>query len=788
MSTEDNAQFLEMLESWSQPVVIRQGEKFVFANKAIADLYGYETAEAIMALGSSSALLAQGERERLARYRAARDRGEAAPACYELQLVRKDGSVWWAENRVREMVWKGKPAVMVAVSDVTERHRTEDALKASEARFKDFAESAAQWFWETDAHHRFVYHSRGINPLAGILNRTRYELRMADDTEDALWQAHLADLEARRPFMNFEYSRYDEHGDLRYISVNGKPTFTDNGEFLGYRGTGSDVTERKKAEQALIASEARAAESHALLVDAIESLSEGFALIDPDDRLMMTNKQFLKYYQSLSHLYVPGTSYEDITRGVAASGLAPEAQGREDDWVRERLDRHMHPSGPFERQLGEDRWILVDERKTSNGSTVSVFTDISEMKRAETELRALNRDLEKRVGERTKALSHELRERERAQLSLRQSEERLRVVMDSTVDGLIVIDENGIIESFSRSASEIFGYTPAEIIGRNVDLLMPEPDRSRHDGYVQRYLKSGESRIIGIGREVKGQRKDGTIIPVELGVSEVTMGDERFFTGTVRDITERKRVEEELLLAWKAADSANQAKSEFLSSMSHELRTPLNAIMGFGQLLREYSDRPLTEEQTISVQQILDSGQHLLGLVNEVLDLSKIEAGHMELSLEPTDPVATLRESMLLVQQAADSRRISIRLDIDEAVAGPKKLVQADPNRLKQVFLNVLSNAVKYNRDQGMVAISAAATNGGKLRIAITDTGPGIPVEKYGEVFRPFSRLGMEASNVEGTGIGLAISRQMIESMDGRLEFESTLGEGSTFWLEVPFA
>ncbi len=788
MSKSNNAQFLEMLETWSQPVAIRQGEKFVFVNQALADLYGYESVEAVLALGSSSVILAEGERERLARYRAARDKGEAAPACYELQLVRKDGSLWWAENRVREMLWNAEPAVMVAVSDVTERRRSEEALRASEARFKDFAESAAQWFWETDARHRFVYHSRGINPVDVILDRTRHELRMAEDADDAMWLAHLADLEAWRPFRNFEYSRYDEHGDVHFVSISGKPIFGDDGTFLGYRGIGSDVTERKRAEQALIASETRAAESHALLVDAIESLSEGFALLDPDDRLMMTNRQFLKHYKSVSHLYVPGTSYEDIAAGVAASGLIPEAQGQEDDWVRKRIERHRQPSGPFELQLGPGRWLLVDESKTSNGSTVSVFTDITELKRAESDLRVLNRDLEGRVEQRTRALSHELREREQAQLSLRHSEERLRVVMDSTVDGIIVIDEDGVIETFSRSASEIFGYAPDEIIGRNIDLLMPEPDRSRHAGYMRRYLAGGESHIIGIGREIKAQRKDGTIIPIEIGVSEVTMGDERFFTGTVRDISERKRVEEELLLAWKAADSANQAKSEFLSSMSHELRTPLNGIMGFAQLLKEYSDQPLTEEQRTSVQQILDSGRHLLGLVNEILDLSKIEAGHMDLSLEPTDIVATLGESVSLVQPLADSRRISIAFDLGELEVVPKTLVRVDPNRLKQVLLNVLSNAVKYNRDGGAVTIAAAAASSGMLRIAISDTGPGIPHEQYDEVFRPFSRLGMEASKIEGTGIGLAISRQLIESMDGRLEFESSLGEGSRFWLEIPLA
>jgi signal transduction histidine kinase len=219
--------------------------------------------------------------------------------------------------------------------------------------------------------------------------------------------------------------------------------------------------------------------------------------------------------------------------------------------------------------------------------------------------------------------------------------------------------------------------------------------------------------------------------------------------------------------------------------MSHELRTPLNAILGFTQLLRDYPDQPLSDEQQGHIKQILDGGKHLLGLVNDVLDLARVESGRLAVSLESTDLAQAVRESLVLVQQLAEERDIAVTLDTELASA---IFVNADPSRLKQVLLNVLSNAVKYNRDKGSVTVTAKTSGNGMLRISVSDTGSGIAPQKHDEVFRPFSRLGAEASKIEGTGIGLTISRQLIESMGGTLDFESTLGSGSTFWFEVPLA
>ena len=361
-----------------------------------------------------------------------------------------------------------------------------------------------------------------------------------------------------------------------------------------------------------------------------------------------------------------------------------------------------------------------------------------------------------------------------------QVENRVRAIIETVADGVVMIDRHGTIQAVNRAAERLFGYTTDEMVEQNVKMLMPEPYRSAHDGYLRHYLDTGEKKIIGIGREVVGLRKNNSVFPMELSVGEMEVDGERMFTGVVRDITERKQAEIAIQTAKADAEFANKAKSEFLSRMSHELRTPLNAIMGFAQLLQFNTKEPLTENQTDYLKIILSGGQHLLKLINDVLDLAKIEAGKLHVSIENVDPIDVIVECLPFIEGMAQERAITVTRDLTPAGA-----VRADFTRLRQCVLNLLSNAVKYNRDGGKVSIAVAAAGRETVRIAVSDTGFGIPPHRKSELFQPFSRLGIEERQVDGSGIGLALTRELIALMDGRVGFDSTPGKGSTFWLDL---
>ncbi len=402
-------------------------------------------------------------------------------------------------------------------------------------------------------------------------------------------------------------------------------------------------------------------------------------------------------------------------------------------------------------------------------------------------------------------------ERDQAEDRLKASQERLAGILDIAPDAIITIDDDYNIRMFNHGAESVFGYSSDELLGKHLDILIPERFRAEHSEHIREFAESGvNSRAMKDRGQVVGLRQDGTEFPAEAAISMLEQDGQTLFTVHMHDISERWQAEQELHRAHQElearvedrtqelrqevaertraeaeAEKASQAKTEFLSAMSHELRTPLNAILGFGQLLRDYPDKELTEEQRASVDQILDGGKHLLGLVNEVLDLSRIETGQLGLSLESVSVANTIDESLVLIQALANERGIAV---IADATVTPELLVNADRSKFKQVLLNVLSNAVKYNRESGTVTLDAAAAGDGMWRINVRDTGPGIPADKHDDVFRPFSRLGAEASKIEGTGIGLSISRQLIESMGGSLDFESVVGQGSTFWIELPAA
>jgi PAS domain S-box-containing protein len=381
------------------------------------------------------------------------------------------------------------------------------------------------------------------------------------------------------------------------------------------------------------------------------------------------------------------------------------------------------------------------------------------------------------IGER---MEHETETRRRAEAAHRESEERYRIVVEGASEAILTIDEDNLIVYANPAAERIFGHAVSDLIKHHFNMLVAE-NEGRVDALV---FPPPPELLSGKGQravEIDGRHRDGARIPLEVSFGEYYRGREHAYIGIVRDITERKAVERALKMAKEAAEQANTAKSEFLSRMSHELRTPLNAILGFGQLL-EMDE--LNEEQREGVEQILKAGRHLLDLINEVLDIARIEAGRLALSLEPTPLGEVVREARELVRPIAGQRMVSLDSGPVDASAAH---VLADRQRLKQVMLNLLSNAVKYNREGGSVSVTTE-THGGEVSIHVADSGIGIPGDKLDALFTPFERLDADRTGIEGTGLGLALSRRLVQAMGGRMLVASEVGTGSTFTVILPVA
>jgi PAS domain S-box-containing protein len=367
-------------------------------------------------------------------------------------------------------------------------------------------------------------------------------------------------------------------------------------------------------------------------------------------------------------------------------------------------------------------------------------------------------------------------------------------ILTSANFSIIATDEKGVIQLFNVGAERMLGYTAAEVVNKlkPSDIHDPEEVRARAQalslelgtpitpGFEALAFKA--SRGIEDIYELTYVCKSGSRFPAIVSITALR-DDYGAIIGYLligTDNSVRKRVELELNKAMAVAERANQAKSDFLSSMSHELRTPLSAILGFAQLMESGTPSP-TPGQKRSIEQILKAGWYLLELINEVLDLALIESGRLPLSLEPVSLTELVRECHAMIEPQAQKRGIAMSFP----QAKLSYFVKADRTRLKQVLINLLSNAVKYNKAGGSVAVNFVSANPGRIRICVKDTGEGLSAAHLAQLFQPFNRLGKETGIEQGTGIGLMVSKQLVELMMGKIGVESTVGEGSEFWVEL---
>jgi PAS domain S-box-containing protein len=371
------------------------------------------------------------------------------------------------------------------------------------------------------------------------------------------------------------------------------------------------------------------------------------------------------------------------------------------------------------------------------------------------------------------------KQRQQIENALRDSESKNRAILKTMIGSIIVIDSKGIVEFFNPAAEEIFGYSADDIIGHNVNRLMPEPYNNEHDTYINNYLTTGQRKVIGIGREVVAKRKDGSLFPIELAVNEMKEGDALKFVGRIIDITERKAAEQALIKAKEQAEESNRLKSEFLNVISHELRTPLTIMLGNLPLLTDPDDLPEADEIADIAKDIEDSGRHLLALINDLLDLSKIEAGKMTINKELLS-VATLTQDVITsVKTMAFEKNVMIKTEIDDIE------VFADPIRLKQILLNLLGNAVKFT-ENGFIKVKIKPM-AHQVHFSIEDTGCGIDEQDIPLIFNAFRQSDSSvARRADGTGLGLAITKKLVELHNGEISVKSQLGKGSVFSFSIP--
>ncbi len=331
----------------------------------------------------------------------------------------------------------------------------------------------------------------------------------------------------------------------------------------------------------------------------------------------------------------------------------------------------------------------------------------------------------------------------------------------------------------------MFQYSFAEVVDKSIEKLLDKESYDEYREVIQAESSNSIKRNLVSDKKVFCWRKDGKFFSGEMGISKITIDGEPLFTSCIRDITQREMYETNLIKAKEEALRANQAKSEFLASMSHELRTPLNAIIGFSQLIMKCTTDPLSESQSESVEQIRGAGEHLLSLINDILDLAKIDSGKTALSLEPLYVKNLVAEVGSLIESTGSKLGIQVSIHNN---CHEDTYIWGDGVRVKQVLLNLLSNGIKYNKPNGEVFLKTDQDPSSEDRIlfSVSDTGRGISPEHLKNIFEPFNRGDAEGTEIEGTGIGLSITKKLIEAMNGSLNVTSSVGKGSCFEVSLP--
>lgn len=747
----------------------------IFANPAFNKVTGYQLDEV---LGKNCRFLRGPgtDAEQNARLR------EAIEAAREyrgtLLNYRKDGTPFWNELVVSPVFdAQGQLTNFIGLqTDVTEQVENQNAVRQREEHFRALIENASDIVCVTDGAGLCLYASPSLERILGYqpaqaVGHDIFKIVESDGDANLRERLHGRREEGQKRL--FLHRCRHANGSWRWLESSARDERR-NPAVGGIIINSRDVTERLAVEDALKESETRFARMVANVPGMI------FQFVQRPD-----GTQFFPYI-SQGGFEICGYTAQEIQNDIS---LIFRCLHPDDRLIFEQAIRQSSQNlVPFEwegrLQHRDGHWLWARSVSRPNqlpdGSIVwdGLMTDISAEKQADAELRASREqlqhafdELEERVRERTTDL-------QAANDSLRQSEERYRSLAYNFPNGaLFLFDRDLRFQIVGGRALEQLGYTPQRLEGKTIWEGLP-PELVPVLEPIYREILRGETPTFDIERQ--GRTFSVHTFPVRNESGEIYAG-----MVAALDITSRKRAEEalqnatlEAQAARESAESANRANSEFLSRMSHELRTPLNSILGFGQLLQR-SD--LSAKQKKRTDLIVTAGRHLLDLINEVLDIARIEAGRLDLSTEPMRAAEAIQEAVSLARPLAQRRNIALEVQ----TCGDDLFLLGDRQRVRQVLLNLVSNALKYNYDGGWVRVQCLQTER-DVCIAVSDGGPGIEPGFEERLFAPFERLGAERSDIEGTGLGLALSQRLVIEMGGRIEVQSEPGVGSTFTLRLP--
>ncbi|MCH8183279.1 MAG: PAS domain S-box protein [Proteobacteria bacterium] len=785
---------------------------------------------------------------------------------------------WRAEQMLPLLLgaiaWLMAVVVVAAVgrSIVRESERREAAVLAlarSEQRFRDYSDSASDWLWEMGPDLRFRFLSKssvwerlGLQPES-LIGCSLEEIAAGDGGGDAA-RRYEAATKARDPFRNLTFELRNGGSETRFIQISGKPVFGapvpgEDREFLGYRGTGGDITTE-------VAADARAQRAQNQLSDAIEAINDGFALYDAEHRLVLANERYRQIFPEFASIVKPGMHYGDYLWAQVRAGHTPEGLDPE-EWIAGILASTRKTGRPRERQMQGGRWYLSSNHATREGGFVGIRTDISDLKRHELNLRenearlrsvianapiaiwatdlegvftfmdgkglegvgmrpnelvgqsalAFFRDNETIIDNMTRALAGEalsgpievadvpfdawftplrdesgrvtgvlgtavdVKERQAAAEALRRSEELFRSLIENAIDIITVVQPDGTISYQSPSIKDVLGVRADDIIGRSIfDFIHPEDLPVAREAFARGRETPGPTESV----EIRLQRRDGSWRNLEaFGRPIGGPAPEAPLVINARDVTVQRRAEDALLAAKEAAELANRAKSEFLANMSHELRTPLNAVIGFSDLLLSRHAGELNDKQDEYLNDIRGSGRHLLALINDILDLSKIEAGKVELHEEIFALDDLTETTARLVKERVREAGLRLSLDVQRRLPD----LCADKRMIKQILLNLLSNAIKFTRPGGEVSLTVRLTDAGGMEFTVADTGIGMTERDIETAMAVFGQVeGALSRRHDGTGLGLPLVKSLAELHGGRLRIDSTPGQGTAVHVWFP--